>query len=153
MSRFAEALLDKLRASIPPAAPTLPTRIADAQARLAAAPDLDAGLAATVALIIATEDVAGAAQALAAEARGALRFALEESGAGNIDTDFHTATLQRGRRTVVVTDMDAIPPDFVLHEPKPDRSKILAADKLNIRVPGTEVSNGASFLTIRARST
>lgn len=67
-----------------------------------------------------------------------------------VEPDF-TATLGRGRVSVLITDVNALPDRLVRIKREPDKTAIGVELKDGEIVPGAELSNGGSVLAVRTR--
>jgi hypothetical protein len=63
----------------------------------------------------------------------------------------YSATIRAGSPHVVVTDVDALPPQFQRLTVTADKTAIGTALKLGDQVPGAELSNSSPSLSIRVR--
>ena len=87
--------------------------------------------------------------------RAALAFAMEDTGAGRVETEHFTAYTTAGKRGVVINDPAAIPPELMRQAPPaPDKSAIAKLLRDGRTVPGAALDNGgAPSLTIRSKHT
>lgn len=96
-----------------------------------------------------------AAAAAAKAARAALLEALEESGAPEVLTSYHAASVKAGRPKVVITDQDALaaaPERFVKVSREWRLAEIAAALADGEALAFATMSNGGASLEIRVRA-
>jgi len=60
-----------------------------------------------------------------------------------------TATIREGKPRVVITDLDALPAEYVKIERTPIKTEIAVDIKLGVVIPGAEMSNSMPSLQIR----
>jgi len=66
-----------------------------------------------------------------------------------IDTDLFRVTVQASPPSVVITDEQAIPAEFVVHTPKVNKSLLKAVLKAGNDVPGATLAEGNTHLRIK----
>jgi hypothetical protein len=103
---------------------------------------------AAVSLILALEEQAETSAHYAKQVRAGLLAALEGT-TGQVHAGIHTATVSKGRASVVITDPAAVPHEFLSQPaPQPDKAIILTEIKAGKTVPGAALRNGAPSLRI-----
>lgn len=150
---YAAEALDALRSAVLAEAPALKAEVegyARALRDLHDAAELVPGMQATVAVVLAAEAVAKAAGVVEAQARDALMRCIEETGAPGVMTHTHTAGVQDSKRAVIVTDPDALPPQY-WSDPKPDKDAISKALHAGQDVAGAVLANTKPHLKITSR--
>ena len=88
------------------------------------------------------------------DAREDLVFQLAFTGKGDqqkVTLPEATISISKGRETVEVTDIDALPQGFYSLERKADKISILGALKAGEHVPGADLRVGGESLTVRAK--
>jgi hypothetical protein len=130
--------------------------------------DFDAGLTRALAAIVALADAehAAAAEVRAAQARQkvitdalhkareALRVALEACGgpgAATVQTEHHTARLQRGGVKVEITNPDALSEIYWRYKKEPDKALINAMMAKGDAIPGAALVQSPPTLHISAK--
>ena len=130
--------------------------------------DFDAGLTRALAAIVALDDAehAAAAEVLAAEARQkvitdardkareALRLALEACGgpgAATVETEHHTARLQKGSISVHVNDAQRLPLRLCRVKHEPNKALIRAALEKGKPIYGAALVQSPSSLVISSK--
>ena len=130
--------------------------------------DFDAGLTRALAAIVALDDAEAAAKAeveaaqarmaivteASAKAREALRQALDACGgpgAATVETDYHTARLQRGGAKVEITDPDALPADYWRIKREPDKALVKALMAKGQTIPGAALVQSPPSLVISSK--
>lgn len=130
--------------------------------------DFDAGLTRALAAIVALDDAehAAAAEVRVAEARmdavteaktkarEALRLALEACGgpgAATVETEHHTARLQKGSTSVHVNDPERLPARLCRVKREPDKALIKTALQKKQTVPGAALVQSPSSLVITSK--
>lgn len=152
MTDHAGIIRDALIAACKPLASndTLPALVQMAADDVARSPDLLTSLQQAGTLLVAMEEAAASAAEHAKRVRQALLDAMVEAGAPGIRTQHHTIGWAEGAPSVKITG--EIPARFMrTPEPIPDKAEIKAALKQGLPVPGAMLSNGAPYLSIRAR--
>ena len=150
---YAAEALETLRSAVLAEAPALKAEVesyARALRDLHAASDLMPGMQAAVAVALAAEAVAKAANAVEAQARDALMRCIEETGAPGVMTHTHTAGVQDSKRAVVITDPKMLPAKY-WSPPNPDKDAISKALHDKQVVPGAMLANTKSHLKITPR--
>lgn len=121
-----------------------------AQSTQREAEDLVPVMQATVGVILACEAMQSAAKAAETTARQALAEAMS-LGCTTIQVGTHTASLRDAPQTAMVTDLAALPAEYMTTPaPRPDLPAIRKA-LLKGLVPGAQLSNGGAP-TIQIRS-
>ena len=127
--------------------------------------DFDAGLTRALAAIVALDDAESAAAAEVraaqarmatvteanAKAREALRQALDACGgpgAATVQTEHHTARLQRGGAKVEITNPDALSEIYWRYKKEPDKALIKAIMAKGDAIPGAALVQSPSSLVI-----
>ena len=130
--------------------------------------DFDAGLARALAAIVALDDAeaeaaaevraAQARQKTVTDARGkareALRLALEACGgpgAHTVETEHHTARLQKGSTSVHVNDPQRLPPFVCRIKREPDKALIRSALEKGKPIFGAALVQSPSSLVISSK--
>ena len=130
--------------------------------------DFDAGLTRALAAIVALDDAEAAAAAemraaqarmaivteASAKAREALRQALDACGgpgAATVQTDHHTARLQRGGAKVEITDPDKLSEIYWRYKKEPDKALIKAIMAKGENIPGAALVQSPSSLVISSK--
>lgn len=93
-----------------------------------------------------------ATNAAAQGARAALAEAMQDSGAPAVLTSYHRAGLRPGRPKAVVTNLDALPTEYVRTERKARLDAIAHALAAGETVPGATLSNAEPVLEVRVRA-
>jgi hypothetical protein len=168
MNRFEAEAIAKLQAlgEAIMAAPA-PKSVKDAAWTLAAESDsLKSAAQMTLSLAIAADAAADEAahrvamakaeaeaiKDLAAKARAALLEAMEETGMPSVSTKHHTASTGGAARSVIVTDLAAIPAEYLKQPPpEPDKQRMRAALLDGDVIPGAVLSNSATVLRITSK--
>ena len=130
--------------------------------------DFDTALSRALAAIVALDDAEAAVAAevraaqarmatvteASAKAREALRQALDacgEPGAATVQTEHHTARLQRGGAKVEITDPDALSEVYWRYKKEPDKALIKALMAKGDPVPGAALVQSPPTLHISAK--
>ena len=130
--------------------------------------DFDSAMSNALAAIVALDDAEAAAAAevraaqarmaivteASAKAREALRQALDacgEPGAATIQTDHHTARLQRGGAKVEITDPETLPAIYWRWKKEPDKALIKAIMAKGDAIPGAALVQSPPTLHISAK--
>ena len=130
--------------------------------------DFDAGLNRALAAIVALDDAEAAAKAEVeaaqarmakvteanAKAREALRQALDACGgpgAATVETEHHTARLQRGGAKVEITNPDALSEIYWRQKKEPDKALIKAIMAKGEAIPGAALVQSPPSLVITAK--
>lgn len=87
----------------------------------------------------------------AARLRSIALWAMQEAGIQKIPAPDMSISISKGRTSVVITDVNALPLGFAEFEPKPDKTKIKEALEAGNAIAGAELSNGQPTLSIRTR--
>lgn len=121
--------------------------------RLMGKDDLVDGLREFVQLLMATEQLRDLVKAMADDARNKLAEVMDETGAGRIDTEHHTASISRRIGRVTVTNEGDLPAVYwTQSKPVPDKDLIGRALKNQVPVPGAMLlDNGSPTLTLRSK--
>ncbi len=95
---------------------------------------------------------AEAVKDLGIKARAALLEAMEETGMPAVSTGWHTASTGGAARSVIVTDLAAIPAAYLEQPPPvPDKKRMRAALLDGDIIPGAVLSNSATVLRITSK--
>jgi len=130
--------------------------------------DFDGAMSRALAAIVALDDAEAAASAevkaaqarmaivteASAKAREALRQALDACGgpgAATVQTEHHTARLQRGGAKVEITDPNALPADYWRIKREPDKALIKAIMAKGEPIPGAALVQSPPSLVITAK--
>jgi hypothetical protein len=130
--------------------------------------DFTAGMSRALAAIVALDDAEAAAAAEVkaaqarmatvteanAKAREALRQALDACGgpgAATVQTEHHTARLQRGGAKVEITDPDALSEIYWRYKKEPDKALIKAIMAKGDAIPGAALVQSPPSLVISAK--
>ena len=130
--------------------------------------DFDAGLTRALAAIVALDDAEAAAAAevraaqarmatvteASAKAREALRQALDACGGpgvATVQTEHHTARLQRGGAKVDITDPETLPAIYWRWKKEPDKALIKALMAKGEAIPGAALVQSPPTLHISAK--
>ena len=130
--------------------------------------DFDSGLSRALAAIVALDDAEAAASAevraaqarmatvteASAKAREALRQALDACGgpgAAIVQTEHHTARLQRGGAKVEITDADKLSEIYWRYKKEPDKALIKAIMAKGDAIPGAALVRSPPTLHISAK--
>ena len=130
--------------------------------------DFDGAMSRALAAIVALDDAEAAASAevkaaqarmaivteASAKAREALRQALDACGgpgAATVQTEHHTARLQRGGAKVEITDPNALPADYWRIKREPDKALIKAIMAKGEPIPGAALVQSPATLVITAK--
>ena len=130
--------------------------------------DFDGAMSRALAAIVALDDAEAAASAevkaaqarmaivteASAKAREALRQALDACGgpgAATVQTEHHTARLQRGGAKVEITDPNALPADYWRIKREPDKALIMAIMAKGDAIPGAALVQSPATLVITAK--
>ena len=130
--------------------------------------DFDSAMSNALATVIALDDAEAAAAAevrqaqarqktvtdASDKAREALRLALEACGgpgAATVETEHHTARLQKGSTSVYVNDLQRLPPHFCRVKHEPDKALIRAALEKGKPIFGAALVQSPSSLVITSK--
>jgi hypothetical protein len=130
--------------------------------------DFDSAMSRALAAIVALDDAEAAAKAEVeaaqarqktvteanAKAREALRQALDACGgpgAATVETEHHTARLQRGGAKVEITNPDALSEIYWRHKKEPDKALIKAIMAKGDVIPGAALVQSPPTLHISAK--
>lgn len=81
--------------------------------------------------------------------RSMIHALMDAAGQTSLRLPEATLTVSNGRAGCTVTDITSLPDEFVKIERIPKKAEILAVMLAGERVPGAEMKNGATHLTIR----
>lgn len=85
--------------------------------------------------------------------KGAILAAMEIAGLPKLELASATVTAGRGKRKVLITDLELIPDEFIREKVTrtPDKDAILKAILAQRQISGAELSNTAPVLTVRTK--
>jgi len=155
VSRADNELLTRIRDIVRPLImdARLPEDMQAAAAKVSGTTDLLAAMKALADLVVVADDTHKTTDSAKKSLRAMLLTALTETGAPALRLTHHTISTSNGQRSIAVTDLAAIPDEFMVQPPKvPDMDAIKARWKANNPVPGTDRRNGSPYLTVSARS-
>ena len=121
---------------------------------LAAIVALDDAEAAAAAEVRAAQDLMAIVTEASAKAREALRQALDACGgpgAATVQTEHHTARLQRGGAKVEITNPDALSEIYWRYKKEPDKALIKAIMAKGDAIPGAALVQSPPTLHISAK--
>ena len=84
--------------------------------------------------------------------REVIRKALETAGIDKLELPECTVALTRRAPQLVISDIDALPPGYlILQPPKPDRAALTQALRTGATIEGAHLDNGSQSISVRKK--